>query len=383
MPNNVNKTPTDSALSAYASGETVTAIKTKRWTDQLDYLLGFNLPVVASTCYQGFQSETAVNTGESRLSYWKSPGAAMLLIEAEVQTYESITQLEGTTSGKTCHLDITPPSGSVWVGYSPFDTSISGVSRSLNYPLPSNGQYQVYRGFLDVTNVTTASIQTITASFTNLENSGSTSTGHGFQRITVMEVPRSFLLGSGETVGVKESWTAPGQQIVSQSADGTHGIAQVVKSMDKARVEVRKQFQFGSFYDDTSQDRCWRGTYGVDTDLDYKTPLTTRRYFHTKVRRTYGAAVSVPYTMRIHYKTSDAIYYYQVSVNWQAYGGGGSGYTYVTCPASTNWTYVDVSFSLPSIGTNQEVKLYLQSLMEEDPSQTIYIGNVYLAENQA
>lgn len=381
MPNSINKTPTLSTLSSYASGESVAATKTKRWVDELDYLLGFNLPTVCSTQFQEFNTETSVSSGTTYLSYWKSPGAKIVCFEVEIQRDNTATQFEAGSSSRTCYVDITLPTGAVWLSGSLFDASVTSTERELTYPRITNGQYQVYRAFADVTNVVSSSIQTMTASYTNTESA--TSKGHGFERINIIEIPRTtFFDSSTDNAGVKEEWARPTQPIIETSSDGTFGIVPIIKNLDRARYQVRNQFQLSSLKDSTPS-RLWKGTYGVDTDLDYRQTLTTpRRYMIHRVRTLYGAGNTVPYKVRVVYSTNDTAYIYRLSINWSTYGGASSGYTYMNLDGSLTPTVAETTINLPSTDSNQEVSIYLQSLLEDDPSEELYIHNIFFAENQ-
>lgn len=382
MSNIVNKKPTDSTLSSYASGELVTANKTKRWIDELDYLVGYNLPSVCSVQFQELTTEVSMSSGTTYLSYWKSPGAKILCFEVEVQRDNRTTQYETGDSSRSCYVDITLPSGGAWLSGSLFDASVASTDRELTYPKATNGQYAIYRSYADVSNVVSSSIQTITASYTNAANSSIASKGHGFQRINITEIPRATLLETSSDVGVKEEWAKPLQQIVEVSSDGTYGIDPIIKNLDRARYQVRSQFQLASIKDSPTTPRLWKGAYGVDVDLDYRQAATGQRYVYLRPRQLYGAGNTVPYNIRLVYSTDGNLYTYYVTVQYRRIGAGTYSSATFNCPGSTTPTTIDLTINMPTHGTNGEVELFFQTVLEDDVSQEIYIHDIFITENQ-
>lgn len=376
--NNIDKRPLYSELETYKVRAPVTAASLSRWTNALDFQLGFNKHHVASNFYAALTSSAVLSSTETHFQYWKSPGAELLLVEAEFQT--------SVTSSRDCIPGITPPSGAVWVGTtSPFDTSVAAGLRTALYPLTGTSNPPVHRAFLDVSNVSTASIQDFTVTLTNNTNAALSDTGHGLHRLNVVEVPRStfdVVHSSSGGIGVAEGWNRPGQFLYAGHVTASLGFVRLQDQLDAARSKIRKHWQIGTHSDAA---RYWYGNTGVDVDLNYQMRASgDKRYHYLKVRNLYGSAsLTSNYTFRTWYKTSSAGGSYKLTIWHRPYGSVGP-YTGVdlTCPPSTTWTTASASVGLLTTGTNHEVEFYFTTWIITS-NVSLHVQNIALIEAEA
>jgi hypothetical protein len=379
----VKKTLTDRELTTYKVASPIDGWKIEEMAKALSFLNGFSLPSVAAISVPLTFNAVSVTSGNLFISYQKSPGAKVLLFEMEPPVGYSAAAL------KTAYMDITLPTSASWIGTSQFDSTVLSESREYSYVNTSSVIRPTIRAYADITNCTTSSILTITASFSSSINILSTSNGHGLSRLNIMEVPRFYIATSSTDVGIEKNWFQRGRLVEDESSAapyGTYGTHRLIFDLDSARYKTRSQ-QNLCFIDDPNQNYSLVKSYGAsEGSFVYGTNTynvdTTDRFFYMRVKNIYGSSqTTAPYKIRVIYKTLDGSGNYKVKFNYRAVGAVSFTTLDINCTASTSIIYTDATVDLPTTGTNQELEWYVTAVVDSDPADVLYVYNIFIAEN--
>jgi hypothetical protein len=237
MPIPVPQLPTAAQLRRLLVGRVASHQHVMRWTDELLYLLGYNLPTVASVVLPEYTH--ASNDSVVQLYYYPSPYAKALRATAEVYS---------TNAPATCEIEtlVDGVSATFLAGYE------GGLDISKAFRMMYDRRQGVSAtGYIDVSGLSAAPHR---ITVTRLADVGDT----GIRRVSLCEVP--LAASDVETTpadepGVNPAWALPPGRIVEALSTNAYGFARIVGQLDAARTLVRRHVQVATLEDTTNAEQ--------------------------------------------------------------------------------------------------------------------------------
>lgn len=359
-------------------------------------LLFLEAKCLGSQHFPQLSAATAVIYAETFIQYQKSPGITTLEFIFEIYSPR------GASGLKTYAIDLSLPVSASFVGgtENKFNSAVSQSLRQIvPFPTYSVNRQQV-RGLIDVSNCSSGSVLTFTASWTAITGSVSAANALGFRTLTVNEIPnlnilsygamhpgaQNFSFGVEGPYGAPGGWGAPGTDLCDSVTGRKRGIQQIVQALDINRQQYRNQFNISSL-NDAGLNWIYKADYDGSENpiiLTYGTGVNGssgyNRYFFMRAKNTYGlSTTTAPYKISLIYSvtggSSPAFHLY-----YRKYTGGAwSNKKINLTPSSTNQT-ATATIDLPTDGTDQMVEFYMAALADKVGS-TVYIHNFWIGEN--
>lgn len=282
-------------LSAVRTGQPVASAGLSRWSEELAYLLGYNLHVVGGAQIPARTAGRTSLTGltyRARVPYARSPGA---------QVARVCVELAPSDETETQQITVTLPTGAAWV-------DAQGLDGTVDFPNPPKGRTvgQELVGWVDVSGVDETDL---TLSFV-FKTAPAATKGAGLRRVQVAEVPLASLNPVASEPVLDGASVRPGRLVVDGSASTADGMRRVIYLLDRARAEMRQHF-------------CLAGVESTDTNGAATTPHWHREassygaidwcwaggsgdlaiYLHP--RKLYDSTASTTWKLVVRYRTSN------------------------------------------------------------------------------
>jgi hypothetical protein len=369
MPTNVNRQPggLPAGLRAMNVLNPVSAGHGARWSQDLSFLLGYNVHRIGAHAYATGFASSAGGTRDISMLYSRSPGAQVVVVAVEVP-YGAIAGLAQPTTVSLPSATLLPPSTGLDGSPSPLAPTAPAAAAVHTAPIV---------GYLDVSAVPVGTIQQLTFTY---ERSGV----GAFKSIFAAEMPldqiEPFGLPTTE-VGVAEPTTR--DRIVDGSASDGYGMVRVVSSLDSARKDMR----FHANMVCRPQDDLYAlirtgstavGNFSITENLGTYVWLGELRF---RVRRLFTTATPNQYTWGVVYKTSNAGVGGKVRLTVTPVGGIATAYD-ISLAGTTSWTYASMSVPLPCSGTDQVVGITHSGAIN-NAAEKLYLATSALIENEA
>lgn len=348
----VSSVPTAFSLSQTLVGNTVSSSHLARIADDISFLLGQNVNVVADGEFRERnvvrQSLTTLATKTYPFAYYRSSSAQVLRIEA---------QLYDESSAKKSTISVTMPSGAAWLSNGGMDGTTA-----YTHPLSGLAEHPSFVGYINVSGCTSGSLLTGAVVVTQ-----STGTGRGLQRLAVTECPMATLDSPTQDC-IDASTTVAGNRIYDGNAATAGGFARFQMMLDSARKNSRKHFQLlgieatdttapavnSLWYTDGDGGAAYQQINLIDTGLG---AATNSDGFRIQVSDLYEDGGQEPWTLTTRYCTETATGGI-LRITYQGVAGAGATTQDLTLPGTSGaWSWVSVACSMPTDGTDNVTTL--------------------------
>lgn len=377
MPTPTVNTPTDFELSNVRIGQPVSTGGLLRVSNELGYLIGYNVNKVGETTITKRVTPRTILRGLTYsvpMAYSRSSGCQVVRIG--VTLWDQGEQLDDYQN-----ISVTLPTGATWL-------AANGLDGTRDFYNPAAGRTQEveYSGWVDVSGVTISDPDTFF-----LVNGTPTSKGEGIKRVTITECP----LAAFDVVSTEPGWdaaaTTAGRLVIDGQPSGPgspRGTDRIFYLIDKARKDFKKHFQICSVEsaDATGAPNTphWYRENGVGI-IDFLTNGAHNPGWYMTTRNLYGGTTS-PYNFRVRYRTSGATggdigLYAQkgtiISNVWTP--SVAPSLQILTLPGTSGaWAWAKIPVNLP-IGSM--IKLYFDSA-GPGAGQLLSFSNIALVENE-
>ena len=197
----------------------------------------------------------------------------------------------------------------------------------------------------------------------------------GFQHITLTEIPVATLLpdASPSEPGSLLPYAHPRNDLDDGDNGLGTGIPMLFAAERDARVKVRWHWQIGTYENDNDSWSTASAVYAAPNWGD-SIGVTYNPVHRVRVRNVYGTTAGSSCTLRVRYKSSDAG---SLRVTRTPVGGAGGTATLALPSGAGGWVTASGTFVLPATGTDQELDLYFEALID---SGTLRISSIAIVE---
>lgn len=314
-----------------------------RWSQELAYLLSYNVAPV----YSGVVRTTDLGTHSVALAYQRSAGAKALLVTVEL--------VEGTSIQSGVFNWSLDGASSVYIAGAAYDGATLAAPKD-RVRLPP-----IHELWIDVAAVGNTTPKTLLLTWTPT-NAGKSA----LYRVHVVEVPLRDLDPTGAPTtepGVSSSWATPDGRLVDSTPDQGFGFARIFDALDQARAATRRHLQ-------VAVPEVSAGTYSYTTASTSFVTLSGK--FFTRARRLYSTAVANQYTLWVRYKAAAGA---TVRLTTDA------GNTDVVLPSTGAFLSATSPVSLPCSTTDQDVQIQFSGKTTSAGSP-LYVSTFALIENE-
>lgn len=342
MPFPVPSTPTPVQLRRLAVRKLVAHAHAQRWADELLFLLGYNVHLVAAARLPPYTSDTdGTNT---TLFVCPSPYAKVLRVH-----------VEGYATSATALCTIDGAVGRTWVTGQ--DGGLNAQEQRFGYNVQAR---KTLTGLLDLsTGFTPGTITTVQTR--RLPVSGES----GLRLVQLCEVPLATTDVQDDPAdepGFNPTWALPPGRLVEALDSDPRGFARIFGELAKARDQMRQHIQWGSIEDTTHSEQTASTSYVTIFGSSYR----------VRVPRYYNLSTPKTYTLCVRYLAAGGCSV-RVAVTPR---GGSTTNTDLALSAAGVWTSdTSSTVDLPVNGTDQECDIELKL---KATSGTAYVATLAL-----
>lgn len=339
---------------------------------QVAFLLGRALPVVAA-----MSPHELVATGSAvtiPLQWWPSPGCRLALLTVHLHNSLYVNVIGRVVTGsRRATLALTLPTGAGRESSGlAFDGSTVHPTRDPLSAGRSLSQTLIHLG--DWGDVTDA----IADLSITVDDVGATS-HQGIAGITLVEIPVATLRPESGEFGLLQPAFDPRNDINDGDAAIGAGATEILLAEQRASTTTRWHWQIGT-YEDTSY--AWTRSSSTTGALDWVGSVGTAvdPKFRIRVPAVYGTSASTPatFTLRVRYRTTAKG---TLRVVRAVVGSGATSNNDLALDdTSAAWSTKEVSMTLRTDGTDQEIDLQFQASTTD--ASAIYISSIAVIQTE-
>lgn len=358
--------PPMTVIGSHRVGRPVSHRHGRSWQDTISFLLGYCLPVVAST---SIATQPSASPADIVFAYKRSPGARALLVKVELH--------EPTNAGDLCNVNVTRVSGGTV--YLPTSDPADGLLRGAIDLPPQKGRISDRAQFVDVLDVSGLTIGALEWFRIRWTDGPATGT-KGIANVTIFEVPRASLAVDADDAGVDGGWPFTGNGLYDGTTSTLDGFVRLANEIDRARKLVRRHMQWLTV---ESIADAWQCGASVGVFAAMKFGHTVQPDFTMRARRLRSASTNNPYKLVCRYSTDHASAGGQLKMTATSRTTGTIVTTTVNLPASGVGTFVasgEQAGSIPCDGVDQEVEMKFD--FKTDAGANLRISEIALIEEE-
>ena len=366
MPAYVPDRPPIHELQAHRVGRPASHRHGRVWQDTVHFLLGYSLPIVAST---SIATQPSASPADVVFAYKRSPGARALLVKIELH--------DPTTAGDSCSVNVTRVSGGTT--YLPTTNPQDGDLRGLVVLAPQKGRFSDRRQYIDVLDVsglTIGALEWIRIRWTDGPSTGT----KGISKVTVFEVPRANIAVDVDDAGVDGGWPFTGNGLYDGTPSTLDGFQRLASEIDRARTMVRRHMQWLTV---EALADAWQCGASVGAFAAVTFGRSTQPGFWTRARRLRTVGTNNRYKLVCRYSTDHASAGGQLRVTATSRTTATAVTTTLTLAASGVGTFVasgEQAGTIPCDGTDQDVRITFD--FKTDAGANLRISEIALIEDE-
>ena len=373
MPTPAPLLPQESSLDRMLVRRPVSSRHGARWVSQIAHLLGRQTHRVCSCALQVLSTRTAA-ARPAKVAYCRSPSAKLAIVAIELRYDRLQTSPVIFPSGYLATVNVTAPTGAVWVDRGPPEALLDG-SVSIGLPSPTLSGRRWLTGLLDVSACSTTTVSDMTVEITGV--SGDTHEGLG--TITLVEVPRGSLAPESGETGLQLQWCDPRNWLEEgPSVAGPRGMSALLDIERLASEQLRWWWQLIGYEQATPGTDTWSRASSTIGAINWHQGLGTLAspVWQVRARALYGTAAGMAVEIRVRYHATGGG---TVRVIATPVGGSASNLD-VICAAGAGWQVATLAAVIPATGTDQRVELQIQA---KATSGTLYLSQVAIRQTEA
>ncbi len=373
MPTPAPLLPQESSLDRMLVRRPVSSRHGARWVSQIAHLLGRQTHRVCSCALQVLSTRTAA-ARPAKVAYCRSPSAKLAIVAIELRYDLIITSPTIFAAGYLVTVNVTAPTGAVWVDRGPPEALLDG-SVSIGLPSPLLSGRRWLTGLLDVSACSTTTVSDMTVEITGVGGN----THEGIGTITLVEVPRGALAPESGETGLQLQWCDPRNWLEQGPAvTGPRGMNALLDIERLASEELRWWWQLVGYEEATPGTDTWARASSTMGAIDWRQGLGTLAspMWQVRARSLYGTAAGMAVEIRVRYHATGGG---TVRVIATPVGGVASNLD-VICPAGAGWQVATLAAVIPATGTGQRVELQIEA---KATSGTLYLSQVCIRQTEA
>jgi hypothetical protein len=373
MPTPAPLLPQESSLDRMLVRRPVSSRHGARWISQIAHLLGRQTHRVCSCALQVLSTRTA-NARPAKVAYCRSPSAKLAIVAIELRYDRLQTSPTVFPSGYLVTVNVTAPTGAVWVDRGPPEALLDGTV-SIGLPSPTLSGRRWLTGILDVSACSTTTVSDMTVEIAGV----GTDTHEGLGTITLVEVPRGALAPESGETGLQLQWCDPRNWLEEGPAvTGPRGMSALLDIERLASEQLRWWWQLVGYEEATPNQDTWARASTSMGAINWRQGLDTLAspIFQVRARSLYGTAAGMAVEIRVRYHSTGGG---TVRVIATPVGGSASNHD-VICPAGAGWQVATLAAVIPATGTDQRVEIEIQA---KATSNTLYLSQVAIRQTEA
>ena len=366
MPAYVPDRPPIHELQAHRVGRPASHRHGRACQDSISFLLGYCLPIVAST---SIATQPSASPADIFVAYKRSPGCRAVLVAIELH--------EPTNHGDTCKVEVSVVSGGT--AYLPTNDVHDGQLRDSMILPPQKGRFSDRTQFVDVLNVsalTIGSLEWIRIRWTDGPSTGT----KGISKVTVFEVPRANIAVDVDDAGVDGGWPFTGNGLYDGTPSTLDGFQRLASEIDRARTMVRRHMQWLTV---EALADAWQCGASVGAFAAVTFGRSAQPGFWTRARRLRTVGTNNRYKLVCRYSTDHASAGGQLRVTATSRTTATAVTTTLTLAASGVGTFVasgEQAGTIPCDGTDQDVRITFD--FKTDAGANLRISEIALIEDE-
>lgn len=353
-------------LQAHRVGRAASHRHGRVWQDTVHFLLGYSLPIVAST---SIATQPSASPADIVFAYKRSPGARALLVKIELHDPAAV--------GDSCKVGLSVLSGGT--AFLPTSGLGDGDLRDTAVLVPQKGRVSDRKQFIDVLNVsglTVGALEWIRIRWTDGPNTGT----KGIASITVFEVPRANIAVDSSDAGVDGGWPFTGNGLYDGTTATLDGFQRLAGEIDRARTMVRRHLQWLTV---EALADAWQCGVSVGVFAAVTFGHSVQPGFTTRARRLRTTGTNNRYKLVCRYSTDHATAGAQLRMTATSRTTATVVTTTLTLAASGVGTFVasgEQAGTIPCDGTDQDVRLTFD--FKTDAGANLRISEIALIEDE-
>jgi hypothetical protein len=373
MPTPAPLLPQESSLDRMLVRRPVSSRHGARWVSQIAHLLGRQTHRVCSCALQVLTTRTA-NAKPAKVAYCRSPSAKLAIVAIELRYDRLQTSPTVFPSGYLVTVNVTAPTGAVWVDRGPPEALLDG-SVSIGLPSPTLSGRRWLTGILDVSACSTTTVSDMTVEIAGV----GTNTHEGLGTITLVEVPRGSLAPESGETGLQLQWCDPRNWLEEGPAvTGPRGMSALLDIERLASEQLRWWWQLVGYEQATPGTDTWARASSTIGAINWRQGLGTLAspVWQVRARSLYGTSAGMAVEIRVRYHATGGG---TVRVIATPVGGVASNLD-VICPAGAGWQVATLAAVIPATGSGQLVEIEIQA---KATSGTLYLSQVAIRQTEA
>jgi hypothetical protein len=310
----------------------------------------------------------------AKVAYCRSPSAKLAIVAIELRYDRLQTSPTVFPSGYLVTVNVTAPTGAVWVDRGPPEALLDGTV-SIGLPSPTLSGRRWLTGILDVSACSTTTVSDMTVEIAGV----GTDTHEGLGTITLVEVPRGALAPESGETGLQLQWCDPRNWLEEGPAvTGPRGMSALLDIERLASEQLRWWWQLVGYEEATPNQDTWARASTSMGAINWRQGLDTLAspIFQVRARSLYGTAAGMAVEIRVRYHSTGGG---TVRVIATPVGGSASNHD-VICPAGAGWQVATLAAVIPATGTDQRVEIEIQA---KATSNTLYLSQVAIRQTEA
>jgi hypothetical protein len=360
--------PAMTQLSDHVVGRPVSQRHGAAWRDTLHFLLGANLPQIASF----YLRQASGSPRTCTFAYKRSPGARALAVFVELHDVNA--------ANLTCTVSLSRSGGAI--SFLPDSVVANGDLRAGVGARPLSPLYGTYADraqfadVIDVSGLTVGALEWITLTWTDGPAVGTT----GMCRVHVLEVPRRDIAVDSSDAGVDGAWPFAGNGLYDgDGATDTDGFKRFSNEIARARNKVKRHIQQSTLEHLTDG---WISAPSVGAYAAVLFNKSMRPSFQMRARRLYETSVANPYKFVCRYSTQSGTKTVDLKVTATSRGAGTVATATLTLAANAAFqASAEATLNVPTDGTDQEVFITLDH--KDQAGANLVLSNWALIEDEA